>query len=232
MGFKKLAPALLAILALSAVVANSAMATAVETSSYWYVAGTKIPAETEHELICDLPPAPPGPIVFAEIGTTKLELAAKGLSCPKTTIYNESARAKTRGSLRFTGVSVVTPANCAIEGGVLETAELASRVYMEGTKALMRFAPASGTTFAKFSLTKGTGACAIAGTYSIGGSLFGEMVNATGVSATSQNLKFSGAINSAAGGALTLGPKPLVITAEFTSKLAPSGSELFKVSES
>jgi hypothetical protein len=204
------------------------MATAVESKGFWYQESVQI--ETEHELRCDLPPAPPEPpVVTGTVAGVALKIKATGLSCPSSHIFNEGSKAKGKGSLKLTGVTVVEPAGCVIEGGTIETAELAAQVWMEGSKALVRFAPAAGSTavFAKIPISK----CAVAGTYSMKGSVFAEMASATGVAGTSQVMKFSGAINSAAGGSLTLAEKPATLTIEDTSKIE-EGTSVFSVKES
>jgi hypothetical protein len=66
-----------------------------------------------------------------------------------------------------------------------------------GTKATIKFVPTSGTTFETTELTGVE--CPIAGTYKVTGTVFAEVVNATGVFAKNQELKTSQAIQESAG---------------------------------
>ncbi len=224
--------ALVVIAAVCSIVASSAMAKAVESNGFWYIESAQIEPGTEPPVVCDLPaPLPePGPIVLTTIEGKAVKLTATGFSCPKSVIFNQSSKAKGKGFVQLSGVTVAEPSGCKVEGGTIESAELAFQVWMEGSKALVRFAPAAeGGTFAKIGIS-GTG-CPVAGSYAVKGTLFGEMVNATKVSETSQRMRFSGAINSAAGGALTLAGKPVTVTMEeFTSKVE-GGLHPFSVNE-
>jgi hypothetical protein len=225
MSLKRFGLALFAVLVVGAVAANSAMATAVESNGFWYIGETKVEPGTEHVYRCDLPPAPPGPIVItASAAEVAVKLKATGLSCPSSSIFNQSSKAKLKVSLQLTGVSVAEPSSCKVEGGTIETAALAGQVWMEGSKVLIRYAPAEGAsgTFAKFTLS----GCSIAGSYAMKGTLFGEMFNATGVAAASQKMRFSPKINSAAGGTLSVAGNPVSVTIEEdTSKIEEGGSE-------
>jgi hypothetical protein len=223
MNFKKLGVALLVVFALSAVSADSVLATAVESTGSWSEGGT--PLKEPVGVLCDLPVNPPSGTLVTTVEATAVELKWTGLTCPESQLYNESSKAKAKATLKFSGVTVVKPAGCAVSGGSITTAALAGQVFMEGSKALLRYAPASGSTFATFKI----GECAIAGSYTVKGSEFGEMANPTGVVESSQVLKFSGAINSAAGGSLTAGGNPVVITEQPTVKLKSGG--IFSVHE-
>jgi hypothetical protein len=198
MRLTKLGLALIAILALGAVVANTAMATATESNGFWYAEGTKLTAEEGGQ-----------PVVCAQVGEATLsttvggkplKFKATGGTCPEFVIFNEGSKAKGTGKIKLTGVTVVEPAGCTVSGGELETVKLSAQVYMEGTKVLVRFAPASGTVFAEPKVT----GCSIAGAYPIKGVEFGEWGNATGVGAFKNSITFSGEINAAAGGSLTV----------------------------
>lgn len=202
MRFKTLNFALLAILALGAVVASSAMATATESNGFWYIEGAKLESGVEHAM--NLSCHNEGNFVLTSTvgkNNTPLKLNATGISCPEGLIFNEGSKAKATGKIKFSGVTVVEPAGCSVAGGAVETEALKAQVYMEGTKALVRFAPSTGTQFAEVEIT----GCAIAGAYPTKGVVFGEAANATGVSAGEQKVTVSGAINTAAGGSLTFG---------------------------
>ncbi len=216
MSLKKLGVALLAVLALGAIAASSASAAAEESNGFWYKESTKL---TTAE-----------PVTCAQVGeatltttvgknNTPLKLKAAGTSCPGGEIFNEASKAKATGKIKFTGVTVVEPVGCSVEGGAVQTEALKAQVYMEGTKALVRFAPATGTQFAEVEIT----GCAIAGAYPTKGVVFGEAINPTNTLASAQNVKFSTTINSAAGGELLFGGHAAVITGETSVTLTGGG---------
>jgi hypothetical protein len=208
MHLTRLGLALLGILALGAVVANTAMATATESNGFWYVKGSK------------LPPGEKGPITCSQVGEstltttagakkTPVKIKATGTTCPESVIFNEGSKAKGSEKIKLTGVTVVEPAGCVVAGGEIETAKLSYQVYMEGTKVLVRFAPASETVFAEAKITK----CSIEGSYPIKGVLFGEWGKATEVESAENSIAFAAEINAAAGGSLTFAGQPLAVTA-------------------
>lgn len=202
MRFKALSLAPLAILAFAAVFASSAMATATESNGFWYIEGVKLESGVEHAM--DLSCHSEGNFVLTStVGSsnTPLKLQATGIACPEGKVFNDSSKAKATGKVKFTGVTVVEPAGCSVVGVSVETEALKAQVWMEGSKALVRFAPAVGTTLAEVEIT----GCAIANAYPTKGVIFGESANATGVSVGEQKVTLSGAINTAAGGSLTFG---------------------------
>ena len=227
MSLKKLVVALFAVLALSAVVANSAMAAATETNGFWYKGATKLENGTAKGLAVTCSQVGEATLTTT-VGTneTPLKLKATSTTCPSAKIYNESSKAKATGSIKFAGVTVVEPAGCKVVGGAVETEPLAGQVWMEGTKAMFKFAPATGTIFAEPEIE----GCSIAGAYPTTGTVFGESVNATNVGSTEQNLKFSKTINSTAGGALTFGKKPASIEGQL--KVVLTGGGEYKANES
>ena len=206
MRLTKLCLALLAILALGAVAANTAMATATESNGFWYVeGGAKLPAEEKGPIVC----AQEGEAALTTtVGGKPLKFKATGGTCPESVIFNEGSKAKGTQKIKLTGVTVVEPAGCTVSGGEIETALLSSQIYMEGTKVLVRYAPASGTIFAEPKIT----GCSIKGAYPIKGVVFGEWGNVTGVEAAKNTITFSGAINAAAGGSLTVAGQPAAVT--------------------
>jgi len=207
MSLKKLGLALLAILALGAVFANSALATAEESNGFWYGEGTKLAAGVKSEIVC----SQVGEATLSTtVGTnnTPLKLKATATECPGAVIFNESSKAKATGKIKFTGVTVVEPAGCSVVGGEVETEPLKGQIYMKGTKVLFMFSPVSGEIFAEPEIA----GCAIAGGYPTKGVVFGESTNATNFEAEEQFLNFSAAINSAAGGSLTFGGHSASIT--------------------
>jgi hypothetical protein len=116
-------------------------------------------------------------------------------------------------------VSVVKPVGCSTNA-TLTTALLSTQVYMEGTTSYDRFAPTSGTTFVNVPLS----GCAAAGSYPVKGTDFGRSPNATGVESAHQKLEFSGAINTTAGGGLTLGTEAATLSGEAENTLSPEAS--------
>lgn len=208
MRLKKLALALAAVCAFAAMIANDAVATATESNGFWYEESVKLSPGEHLPVIC----SQVGEFtITTTVGTSNTPLKLRGgLSCPLTVLFNESSKAKATGKFQLAPISVVEPVGCTVVGSEVETEPLKAQVYMEGTKALMRFAPASGTIIAEPEIS----GCAIANAYPIKGVVFGEFVNLTNVVAGAQNLKFSSAINSFAGGELLFGGHSAAINGE------------------
>lgn len=166
-------------------------------------------------------------IIKTKISGTTIELAATGISCVSCTIFNEGGGARGRGKTRFTGVTVKTPSTCKVKEGAIMTNELTvDATYMEGSKPLRLITPTTGEAFATVTLEKGTGTCAITGSYIVKGSIFSEGTLATGVYKTEQPSTFSPSINSAAGGALKFGAEPAELTG---SVILKDGGKYFGV---
>jgi hypothetical protein len=168
MNLKKLGAALVVVLLLSAVVVSSASAAAVAEAATWRTgsAGTVLSgSETETA-------TGKGELVTA-VGETPLVLKSTGLECLECTIKNEEGKATGTGKLRLTGVTVSSPAACAVNGGAITTVVIVfAHYYMNGVLWETRISVLSGATLATVSLVKGSGACPIAGTYNLTGNLF------------------------------------------------------------
>lgn len=205
MKLKKLGMTLVVVLALGAVMASSAFAAATTTDVQVYVGPSPGTVLSGSEAIA----VSGSSELVTTVGETPLVLQSTGTECVSCTIKNEGGAAIATGKLLFTGVTVVSPATCAVEGGKVETKLLSAHPdYMIGSTSYIKFEPDSPETiFAQLKLIKGTGACALAGTYNITGTDFLKANNATGVFAVSQGLTGSGAINTEAGGELKFGSK-------------------------
>jgi hypothetical protein len=223
MSIKKVGFTLAALLALSAVMASSAFATATTNNSFWYKSGAKIGA-AEPEVACSK--ASEKLTLNSEIGTTPIELQATGISCSGK-LKQEGNNALAKGTLTFTGVTMTTPAGCTVPSS-LTTEALTSKIYMEGTKVYEKFEPTAGASepFLKIPIT----VCSLASSPKVFGSVFGEAANATNVEATTQKLTFSKTINSTAGGELKLGTKAASLAGEVNNSLV--GGAGFKANES
>lgn len=204
MKLKKLGMAFVAVLAVTAVMASSALAAATTTDVQVYTGpspGT-ILSGTESVTITG------SAEIVTTIGETPLKLKSTELECISCTIKNEGGVAVTTGKLLFKNVTFVTPATCAVEGGKIETKLLETKAdYMIGTTSYKRAVPEEGEVFATIKVIKGSAACAITGTYNVTGVIFLKGTNETGVSAVSQGFASSGAINAEAGGELKFGAK-------------------------
>jgi hypothetical protein len=211
MNLKKLGTALVVVLALGAVMASSAFATAVTKDTHWIDSAGEITGSPEMKL-----EAVENGFLETTVAGTPLTLKTTAASCVGCTL---GANATASGKIKFENVTVVTPAACAVEGGTVTTKALTAQAdWMEGEKDYIKFLPATeGGAFATVTLVKGTGTCALAGNYNVTGSAFGETVNKTGVLATMQNVKFSGTINSTAGGALKFGAEPATLSGQATT---------------
>jgi hypothetical protein len=197
MSLKKLGIALLAVLALGAVAANSALATeahAVTEQSAWYNGATKLAKGATSTLTCKLDPEGEATL-STTFGTNNIpvKLKATGQECIEAKAESDGTNALASGKIRFTGVSVVEPVGCKV-AATIETFNLKAEVEMKkGTEFdTVKFEPASGSTgaFAEFEIE----GCAVAGPYVAKGVVYGEPTNKTGVQAKVQTVKFSEAI--------------------------------------
>jgi hypothetical protein len=185
--------------------ASTALAAAVTEDVQWYTAGGTLLSGSETV-------GPSGELV-TEIAGTKLRLTANGVECLSCVIENSGGVAVGHGKVRLTGVTVTQPATCAVEGGAVTTnATNVKPDYMIGSSSFVKFEPTEGTSFATLKLIKGTGSCALSGTYSVTGSAFAKADNTTGTFSVSQIFSTSGAINAEAGGELLLGSKKVEVT--------------------
>ncbi len=221
MALKKPGFVLLAIFVLGSISAKSATAAATETNGFWYKLGGKLAGGLRPSITCSqvgewtltstVPPL-----------ATPLKLKATATTCPEGVIFNENSKAKAREHIRLTGVTVVEPepTKCSVAGGEIETEPLKTQVWMEGTEALARFSPAAGVLWAEPAIV----GCPYAETYPINGIVFAEFVNPTGVESGDEELEFSGAINTLAGGALTFDGNAAAITGKTKVVLTAGGT--------
>jgi len=251
MSLKKFSVVLVALLALGAIVASSASATVKTTRAEWYTGaspGTTLPVGTEETIELELVEHTDGlkhSVFTSGIGaggSTPLELTATGLSCVSCKISNKEnltslvpAAAYGKGQVNFTGVTVSKPAGCTVssELGVANTV-LTKSLEIHGDfmdtnetnkKAFIQFRPVGTTTFAQFRLEN----CgALNGKYNVGGSLFVESKNDTGVFGTTQDAESSKTINETAGAGLELGIIPATLTGTVRAKLASGKSFAIK----
>jgi hypothetical protein len=222
MSLKKLGMALLAVVVLGAIAANSAFAANEysETGGQWYVSGSKLSGEKA--------------LTTTAVGTQKLattvagsplDLTATGVNCLSCVIKNSTTTTATAdGTLEFTGVSVSEPAGCTVAGGTVTTKALTAVVGMNtaGSSATLKFTPQSGTTFATVEL--GGTECAIAGTYKVTGIAYAKATLATGEFAVNQEITLSQAIQESAGEATSLkfGANAAFLTGAVKGSLAGS----------
>jgi hypothetical protein len=89
MRFKKLALALLAIVALSAVIANSAMAATTGITS-WYKEGVKVTEGPANALPITCTQASEF-VISTTVAGSPLKVKATGAECPESKIYNQAS---------------------------------------------------------------------------------------------------------------------------------------------
>lgn len=232
MTLKRISFALFAVLALSAMVANGAMANpASNKGGFWYKNNNKLVNGEANGLAVSC--AINGVFTLkSTIGLQAVKLKATGVTCPGYKIFDEGGEAKGKGKIKFETVTVEEPAlmpACTVTGGVIQTNELITEVWMEegsATKAFQRFSEAAGGEVLGEVEIEG---CVLAGSYPLKGKIFAEMLHATGENVATESLIFSPAINTGAGGTLKLGIKP----AELTGRIDPSltGGGNWKVNE-
>jgi hypothetical protein len=215
MSIKKLSLTLAAVLALACIAAASAFATATASKGHWVVSGAKLSGSKT--VTCAKATGSGNFKMVWKVLGTPAEFEASGLECLESTISSPGEFAVGSGKLRFTGVTITNPVGCRTTS-TISTGAISSQTYMEGTKVYVRFVPTSGTTFVNVPIS----GCAAAGSYPIKGSEFGLSPNLTGVESEHQKLEFSGAINTTAGGALSLGTDSATLAGVAENTLSPS----------
>jgi hypothetical protein len=212
MRFRKIALALVACLALTAVAANAAQA------ATWKVAGAGF---TGNKAITVSSPA--GFTLTSKILGAEIVMKATGVECSGTcSIVGGTSEAT--GALKFTGVTFTTPSTCAVTGGSITTAAMKANVIMDpsgGEATFLEFVPASGTTF--FELPISGASCPLAGnTVKFKGSFVGRSNN-TGVEREEQPLVFSSAEQATGGGMITIGTETATLSGTMINKLTAGG---------
>jgi hypothetical protein len=232
MSIKKFGATLVAVLALAGLAATSASATISTTAAEWYTGaapGTTLPVGTSKAVTAS------AGVVWSFTSTlleAPVKLTATGIECVSCVIKNEAVTSKTppvavgEGKIKFTGVTVDTPAGCTVETaglatpnpGTVEALPLKIHAdWMDTTvtnqKAFVQIFPVTAPNFAQLRFTAETGkSCPLSGPYNVTGSLFGESTNNTGVQAASQGLNFNATIQTTAGASLLWGAKPATLS--------------------
>jgi hypothetical protein len=203
----KFAAALLATTAIGAVLAASAFATATTTAANWYTgSGTLLSGSATLSAS-----ASGATTIVTAISGVPIEIQATSVSCVGCSISN-SPGAHGTGKLRLSGLTLVHPSPPCGVTDPIETAALTFEAdWMEGTSALVKIVPTSGSTVFSFTITGPPATCPD-GTFPIKGLVFGKTTNATGTQAANQTIQFSSAINSAAGGGLAAGGTVATLT--------------------
>ncbi len=220
---KNIGAVLIAVLALAVMLASSASAANFETAhGTWEVNGASLVAGKG--VACEIDPSTVITLKTT-VGkyNTPFKLQATGITCPGGEIFNEGEEAKFTGHIRFTGVTVLEPSGCSVEGGAIETVAVKGSVgMMVGSSATdtVNFEPASRAEFAEFGLT----GCTLAGSYPIKGRLIGQPTNVTCTEAAAQTVDFSEAIQNDAGGAFIFGNRAAQIEGELSVKLTSGGN--------
>ncbi len=143
---KKLGMSLVVVLALGAVMASSAFATASTEAKVWKVGTTEGGTSTltgTKAVTIEKKSGSTNPTLTTKVGGTELVLQATGIECQSCTITNESATksgvATGTGKIKFTGVTVVKPSTCAVTGGAVTSNTLFVEAhYMESGAELQQ----------------------------------------------------------------------------------------------
>lgn len=216
MNMKKLGMALVAVLVLGAVMANTAFGAAETKDTRWTWNGSVLTGSKT--LTAGLVTGTKG-VLTTTVGETPLVLESTGLECVECKIENSGETATGTGKLKFTGTTVAKPAGCQVaNSGVITTTTLTvDPDYMISplTVSYPLFKPVSGTTFATVKLEAKTGqTCPISNSYIVKGTVFVKSQSETGVTVRKQIVNSSGSINSEAGGSLEFGSKPATLEGE------------------
>jgi hypothetical protein len=219
--------ALMAVMAFGAIAVASAQATITE-AGHWKVAGTKLAEGTSKGVGAKLKTGTTATLK-GELLSIKVTITAGTLSATEGLIYNKP-KAHDEGFLNFGSLTVVEPANCTAVSttgaSTITTSKLTSQLFDHSTsthaydKFFTETVEGEPEAFAKVKLTGAK--CAVAGTYPVKGTVFGEG-NVWETEVAEQPLKFSPTINTTLGGSLTLGPNPATLEAEAINTLTGGG---------
>ena len=219
MNLKRLGTALAVVLAFAAMSAGSAFAAATFEVKPWRTgtSESKTTVLTGHQPVTASLSSTA--VLETEVGTTPLKIQATGIECNSCSIFNEGGDAEGEGKLKLTGVTVVTPAACAVSGGSIQTEPTGTTwTWMVGELDFIEIEAPAASSLAQVTLAKGTGACPIAGTYALTGRLFTAAPWFTATYATSRPVESSKSINETAGGSLKFGSKAASLAATINFK--------------
>jgi hypothetical protein len=252
MNLKRLLLTMAGAAILASIVASSAMGAVETRESRWYVNHAGLEGGHSANVKCSVGTHNESKLVLSgEIGeATKVpvKLTATGIECINNagtggngtaSIVQEgspgSFSAHDEGRLRFTGVTVSEPPNCAVEGGTVTTNELVSELYMDSTLPAItfdKFEPKTGAagnfaTVKVINKEKGVN-CSVAGNRIAKGVAWGEAENHTGVEAVNQPLTFSlpGEETAGGSGALVFAGNPAHLTGTVNNELAGASAGL------
>jgi hypothetical protein len=208
-------------LAVMAALAISALAVSSAPAATWKVNGASLANGQSREMTAQLKAGTAAALTGTLLGQ-HFQLTATGLSSAgwggagSATIEQVGTKAKARGRLSFSGLTVDKPAGCTVAEPIVFE-DLTTEVVEHGSyeNAYVKFFPEEGETLATITV-KG---CAVAGSYPLKGTFYGEG-NIWGEEFASQPLSFSPGINVTLGGSLTLGSEPAIFTAEGENHLA------------
>jgi hypothetical protein len=245
MSIKKLGFSLVAVLALAAVMASSAFGAVETKAAKWYTGSPLTELTGSKAITAEMIEDPGLGAVLSkfntEIGGLPVELTSNSIECSGCTIENKEVTGKAgkvafgSGKIVFKNVTAMLPENCTVKSEAGVAGEVITKSlnihgdFMDTNVAnehdFVEFVPAAGagTTFAQFKLS-GTGCSAIAGTYNVTGTVFGESVNNTGVPAANQSLILGAGVQATTGAELKVGVKPATLTGEASFSI---GGEAF-----
>ncbi|HEY2477918.1 MAG TPA: hypothetical protein VGI17_04245 [Solirubrobacterales bacterium] len=237
MSLKKFSVAMVALLAIGGVLANSASATVNTTAAKFFVEGAEL---TGSKTLTGS--AVTNSVFEFEIGSIPIKLQSTAFSCSGCKIENKEVTGKAgkvafgEGKIVFENVTIAAGSGCTatVKGdtGVVGTVPT-KPLFIHGDfmdantankHAFLQFFPQTGTTFAQFELLLGT--CP-PGVYKLTGSVFGEATRNTGEDAVRQELVFSPTVQGTAGGGLGLGTK--IANFSGTGAFELSTSQIFNI---
>lgn len=214
MRLKKLGAAMAVVVALSAVLASSALATASPNEVNWqkgsgfgnvWLLTKPLPVTTSEHGV--------GTFSFHDSGT-EVAFHSTNIECEGCEISNSPTGGSGTGKLKFTGVTVASPSNCTTSSTVVSGPLKFSARYQEGEADLVKFESTAGSEGVFLQFETSGASCPINNTWVVKGSLFGRFQNKEGVQATEQTVNFSPSINAAAGGSLHWWTEPASLATE------------------
>jgi hypothetical protein len=120
-------------------------------------------------------------------------------------------------SFKMSGCTVQEPSTCSVSGGLVTFVSLKGTTVQFGDNFSVKFEPGSGTNLTTITIQKGSGACALTGSYVLAGSFIG----------IDNPLTSSLEITKASSEGILIGAKP--VTLEGTTKIQTVAGEALKL---
>jgi hypothetical protein len=159
------------------------------------------------------------------IGTAEVTLTAQEAACTEAIVYNWAGHAYVSERLQLSQLTVSgAKAGCAVQEPILTNPLSGDMVLVPALPSGLAKKIVPTVVGGAFTTLHFLSSCGgLAGSYPIKGTIYAEAAP-LGTESITQPLTFSPAINSAAGGSITFGTKPMSLTGELSTHLLGIGN--------